>query len=64
MRQLTDNDARDKYPHWSPDGKLILFESDRDGNREIYVMNGDGSEPRRITNDPGKDADPHWVRPR
>ena len=32
----------DLDPSWSPDGKKIAFVSDRDGNRDIYVMNADG----------------------
>ena len=31
----------------------IVFFSDRDGNGEIYVMNADGSEQRRLTRGPG-----------
>lgn len=38
----------------------ILFMSDRDGNREIYVMNADGSIVRRLTNHPAEDTDPTW----
>ena len=60
--QITNNEDRDIYPHWSADGSRILFESDRDGNLEIYVMNADGGDVRRLTDDPGKDGDPHWAR--
>jgi Tol biopolymer transport system component len=63
IRQLTDNDALDTYPHWSPDGARILFQSARDGNNEVYVMNADGTDQRRLTDDPGSDADPHWAPP-
>ena len=38
------------FPAWSPDGSKIAFESGRDGNLEIYVMNADGSGQTRLTN--------------
>ena len=38
----------------------IAFVSDRDGNREIYVMDADGGNPRRLTNNPVDDWDPSW----
>ena len=47
-------------PAWSPDGTRIAFMSNRDGNPEIYVMNADGSNLRRITRQPGIDATPSW----
>ncbi|HSE43230.1 MAG TPA: M28 family peptidase, partial [Acidobacteriota bacterium] len=40
----------------SPDGKSIVFTSDRDGDLELYVMNQDGSNVRRLTNFPGYDG--------
>ena len=42
-------------PAWSPDGRKIVFFSDRDGNGEIYVMNADGSEQRNPTRNPGSE---------
>jgi TolB-like protein/tetratricopeptide (TPR) repeat protein len=38
----------------------LLFVSSRDGNFEIYTMHSDGSEPRRLTDDPGSDNQPRW----
>ncbi|MBL7152124.1 MAG: PD40 domain-containing protein [Phycisphaerae bacterium] len=38
----------------------IAFVSRRDGNQEIYIMNTDGSEQRRLTNNPAEDKDPAW----
>jgi len=38
----------------------IAFESDRDGNSEIYVMDADGSDPVNLTNNPGGDWSPVW----
>jgi TolB protein len=47
-------------PAWSPDGSRIAFTSNRDGNPEIYVMNADGSNVRRMTNNPSIDVTPTW----
>jgi uncharacterized caspase-like protein len=38
----------------------IAFDSDREGNLEIYVMNADGSEQTRLTNNPAGDGLPAW----
>ena len=38
----------------------IAFASDRDGNAEIYVMNADGSDQIRLTDDPAFDTFPAW----
>jgi len=38
----------------------ILFETRRDDNYELYVMNPDGSQPTNLTNDPGRDAQAAW----
>jgi TolB protein len=48
------------YPHWSPDGSRIAFQSNRDGNDEIYVMNSDGSHPVRLTNNTQSDDGPRF----
>jgi TolB protein len=50
----------DMWPAWSPDGRRIVFTSTRDGDPEVYVMNADGSEPRRLTTTAGRDAHPSW----
>ena len=38
----------------------IVFYSERDGNREIYTMNDDGSHLRRLTHNPAADIHPLW----
>lgn len=58
--RLTNNNASDFYPSWSPDGTRIAFTSNRDGDFEIYVMNADGSAQTRLTNSTGIDYDPTW----
>ena len=59
-RRLTDHSSWDVRPSWSPDGRYIAFESERDGNWEIYVMDSDGSNPRRLTDHPAEDKYPSW----
>lgn len=44
-----DSDANDALPDFSPDGERIVFRSTRDGNKEIYLMNADGTGLRRLT---------------
>ena len=48
-------------PEASPDGELIAFMSKRDGNWEVYVVNADGSNLRRLTDHPGNDGLPSLV---
>ena len=42
-----------------PEGQ-ITFQSERDGNFEIYIANADGTALNRITNDPAVDVFPAW----
>ena len=61
---LTNDANDDGSPSWSPDGKRIVFSSDRDNDREhnieIYVMDADGSNPQRLTNNLTEDQHPSW----
>jgi Tol biopolymer transport system component len=59
-RMLTQS-ATDGSPSWSPDGARMAFGSGRDDPQgEIYVMNADGGDVRRLTSDEDSDADPAW----
>jgi hypothetical protein len=53
VHQLTDNDADDTDPTWSPDGSQITFSSNRLSgiplDTEKFVMNANGSNVQRIT---------------
>jgi TolB protein len=59
--RLTDNGApSDHGPVFSPNGKRIAFQTDRDDNSEIYKMRADGKEQINLTNDPAGDFTPDW----
>jgi Tol biopolymer transport system component len=48
------------HPAWSPDGTKIAFGSTRDSNPEIYVMDPNGSNVVRLTNNAAEDGQPAW----
>ncbi|HEY3964145.1 MAG TPA: hypothetical protein VGM05_06285 [Planctomycetaceae bacterium] len=58
QRQLTFGNHYDWSPCFSPDGRRIVFESTRDGNREIYTINVDGSNPVNLTTNSQTDHHP------
>ena len=67
--RLTQERGYDRVPAWSPDGTKIAFFTDRDGsysdsskNYEIYVMDADGSNQVRLTNNSAWDGQPTWSR--
>jgi dipeptidyl aminopeptidase/acylaminoacyl peptidase len=70
VTRLTEDDANDFDPIWSPDGDKIAFVSDRDSTGDIdepgditaiYSMNADdGSDVTRLTDDDAFYADPTW----
>jgi Tol biopolymer transport system component/tRNA A-37 threonylcarbamoyl transferase component Bud32 len=51
-------------PVFSPDSKMLVFASERDGNSEIYIANVDGSGLRNLTNHPANDTQPAWIEDR
>lgn len=52
--------AGEGAPAFSPTGDEIAYDTDRDGNFEIYVMNANGSNPHRLTDHPARDLAPAW----
>lgn len=59
IRQLTRHDALYRYPEMSPDGKKVIFLSDKETReRQVWVMNSDGSDQTRITGVPGHKSRP------
>ena len=62
QQRLTYNTATDINPVWGPDG-LVIFESNRDGDWELYLADVMGSaEPLRLTHNPASDINAFWSR--
>ncbi|HEX3724027.1 MAG TPA: protein kinase [Nitrolancea sp.] len=67
MQGVNVNNITAGYTSWdngwaySPDSKQIAFTSDRDGNWEIYVMDTDGQNISRLTENPAQDGWPWWT---
>ncbi|MCB9716661.1 MAG: S9 family peptidase [Myxococcales bacterium] len=51
-RALTDGEARDDSPRWSPDGRQLYFLSSRSGSTQVWRMEADGSAPAQVTDLP------------
>jgi TolB protein len=58
--RLTNSPGIDTGASYSPDGSKIVFESDRSGTQQLYVMNADGSNQNRISFGGGRYATPVW----
>jgi TolB protein len=58
--RLTSTPGIDVGGSFSPDGKKIVFESDRSGAQQLYTMNIDGSNQQRISFGGGRYATPEW----
>ncbi|MEO2002871.1 MAG: hypothetical protein ABGY41_02080, partial [Candidatus Poribacteria bacterium] len=63
VRRLLDGPAADYDPSWLADSSGIVFSSVRDGFWEIYVVDRDGSNLRRLTQDHVKSGSPSWFDP-
>jgi dipeptidyl aminopeptidase/acylaminoacyl peptidase len=64
-RQITDGDANDRGPAWSPDGRRIAFSRSRSGVADfnltdLWVVDADGGNPRRLTETVGRANAPSW----
>jgi len=49
--RITQGPAFDQQPRFSPDGKRIVFVSDRSGSSNLWFVNPDGSNPKALTTD-------------
>ena len=56
-----DRGVANVNPSWSPDGSQIVYQSERDGNPEIYLMQVDGSMQMRLTANRNFDGSAFWA---
>jgi dipeptidyl aminopeptidase/acylaminoacyl peptidase len=61
-RPLTTTTKSDRHPRWSPDGKHILFESNRSGETQLWVIDTTGGEARQLTTIATEAATGIWSR--
>lgn len=57
---ITNDEAQEGEPWWSPDGSRLAFSSSRTGPANLFVMNADGSDVQQLTEDPAVDGGPRW----
>jgi Tol biopolymer transport system component len=58
--RITDAAGDDRSSSWSPDGARLVFDSTRDGNTELYVIDANGSNSVRLTDEAGEDWAASW----
>jgi len=58
-RQLTTSRGSNEGPDWSPNGLHLVFTSSRTGTSQIFTMNRDGSNQKRLTRE-GNNTTPQW----
>jgi len=57
LKQLTDDEVRDAYPSWSPDGKKIIYGKDiKKYDPRLYIINADGTGEKRLFDDDYSDS--------
>ena len=57
---LADN-FQNVHPAFRPDRTAIVFSSNRQGDFDLFLMDPDGQDLRRVTTQPGVDSDPTWT---
>src|SRR5512146_1720454 len=58
--QLTHDGGRNDFPSWAPDGRHVVFQSNRSGREEVWTMLADGSQQKQVTTT-GANTQPNWT---
>jgi Tol biopolymer transport system component len=58
---VTTNSSNDFSPAWSPDGKWLVYVSDVDGDNEIVIVDVNGQNQERLTNNVYEESEPTWM---
>jgi tricorn protease len=59
--RLVTGSGRLTRPIFSPDGSMVAYTGDYDGNVDVYVVAAAGGQPRRLTSHPGEDVALGWT---
>jgi len=57
--QLTHDGGRNDFPSWSPDGRHIVFQSNRSNTEQIWSVLADGTHLQQLTRE-GRNSQPNW----
>src|SRR5579872_154181 len=60
-RRLTSGVGQETLPYFSPDGSMIAFTGEYDGNLDVYVIPAEGGVPRRLTYHPADEYVAGWT---
>ena len=61
VQRITDHKARDINPRYSPDGSMLAFSSNREGNYDVFVVPATGGKPRQLTFHSAADTVVGWT---
>ncbi|MHC4456621.1 MAG: S41 family peptidase [Planctomycetota bacterium] len=59
-RKLSSPKGQELFPKFSPDGQMIAFSGNYDGNTDVYIMPAEGGTPKRLTHHPEADLVVEW----
>ncbi len=60
LRRLTAGPGDNESASWAPNGRHIIFQSNRQGGTQLYTMLADGTQQQVLTGGPGQASSPAW----